>query len=139
MPPLRERREDIPLLTEHFLTGIAERTGLAARSITRRALRAMRDMPWPGNVRQLEHALTQLAVLAEGKVIDIADLESLSAAGPRGRRAASGRPADDRRAREKRRILDALEANDWNRSKAAEALGMPRRTFYRRLADHDIQ
>jgi len=139
LPPLRDRREDIPLLTEHFLTGIAERTGLPARGITRRALRAMRDMHWPGNVRQLEHALTQLAVLAEGKVIDVADLETLSGSDARGRRTAGGRTADDRRAREKRRILDALEAHGWNRSKAAEALGMPRRTFYRRLSDHDIQ
>ena len=139
LPPLRERREDIPLLVEHFLAAIAERTGLPARGITRRALRAMRDLPWPGNVRQLEHALTQLAVLAEGKVIDLGDLESLPGAGAPGRRDGSGRAADERRAREKRRILEALEAHGWNRSKAAEALGMPRRTFYRRLADHDIQ
>jgi serine/threonine-protein kinase PknK len=139
LPPLRERREDIPLLVEHFLAAIAERTGLPARGITRRALRAMRDMPWPGNVRQLEHALTQVAVLAEGKVIDVGDLESLGASGARRGRVAGPRAADERRAREKRRILDALEAHGWNRSKAAEALGMPRRTFYRRLADHDIQ
>jgi len=139
LPRLRDRREDIPLLVEHFLTAISERTGLSARGITRRAMRAMRDMPWPGNVRQLEHALTQLAVLSEGEVIDLADLESLAGPAQRGRRAAGGRALDDRRAREKRRILDALEANGWNRSKAAEALGMPRRTFYRRLADHDIQ
>ena len=139
LPPLRDRREDIPLLVEHFLTAIAERTGLPARGITRRALRAMRDMPWPGNVRQLEHALTQLAVLAEGKVIDLPDLESLGRPGPRLGRAGGQRAADERRTREKRRILDALEAHGWNRSKAAEALGMPRRTFYRRLADHDIQ
>jgi len=139
LPPLRDRREDIPLLVEHFLAAVAERTGLPARGITRRALRAMRDMPWPGNVRQLEHALTQLVVLAEGKVLDLPDLDSLGGPAQRARRAGSGRALDDRRAREKRRILEALEANGWNRSKAAEALGMPRRTFYRRLADHDIQ
>jgi serine/threonine-protein kinase PknK len=139
LPPLRDRREDIPLLVEHFLAAISQRTGLPARGITRRAVRAMRDMPWPGNVRQLEHALTQLAVLAEGDVIDLGDLESMAGPAQRGRRAPGGRPLDDRRVREKRRILDALEAHGWNRSKAAEALGMPRRTFYRRLADHDIQ
>ena len=139
LPPLRERREDIPLLVEHFMSAIAARTGLPARGVTRRAVRAMRDMQWPGNVRQLEHALTQLAVLAEGEVIDDGDLESLAGAGARQRRPGGGRATDDRRAREKRRILEALEASGWNRSKAAEALGMPRRTFYRRLADHDIQ
>jgi serine/threonine-protein kinase PknK len=136
LPPLRDRREDIPLLTEHFLAGIAERTGLPARSITRRALRAMREMPWPGNVRQLEHALTQLAILADASVIDLPDVEGLI--GSAGSRRA-GRPVEDRRAREKRRLVEALEAHGWNRSRAAEALGMPRRTFYRRLAEYDIQ
>jgi transcriptional regulator of acetoin/glycerol metabolism len=76
--------------------------------------------------------------MTSGKVIDVDDLsDALRGGGARGAR--GGRPADDRRARERQRILAALEANGWNRSKAAEALGMPRRTFYRRLADHDIQ
>ncbi|HUS63377.1 MAG TPA: sigma-54-dependent Fis family transcriptional regulator, partial [Kofleriaceae bacterium] len=137
LPPLRERREDIALLAEHFLVAIAGRTGGTRRALTRRALKALADHPWPGNVRQLEHALTQASVMTSGKVIDVDDLAEALRGG--GARPARGRAVDDRRARERQRILEALEANGWNRSKAAEALGMPRRTFYRRLADHDIQ
>jgi DNA-binding NtrC family response regulator len=137
VPPLRERSEDIPLLVEHILAAVAERTGGPPRAITRRAVRALCDQPWPGNVRQLEHALTQACVMAEGEALDLADLAHALAS--KAGRAPRSRPADERRARERQRILEALERCGWNRSRAAEALGMPRRTFYRRLADHDIQ
>ena len=138
MPPLRERREDIPLLCEHFLSAFAEQNN-AARQLTRRAVRALSDRPWPGNVRQLEHALTQACVLAEGEVLDLADLAEPLGLSPGRAGARVTRPVEDRRVRERQRILDALEAHGWNRSRAARALGIPRRTFYRRLADHDIQ
>ena len=135
LPPLRERREDIPLLVEHFMAAIAARTGAPPRALTRRALRSLCDHAWPGNVRQLEHALTQACVMAEADVIDVDDLtQVLERAGPRRPRA-----VDDRRSAERQRMLDALERHDWNRSRAAEALGMPRRTFYRRMAEYDIQ
>jgi transcriptional regulator with GAF, ATPase, and Fis domain/tetratricopeptide (TPR) repeat protein len=137
VPPLRERREDIPLLVEHILAGLAERTGGPVRALTRRALRALCDQPWPGNVRQLEHALTQACVMAESEVLDLADLAHVLEGGAG--RPARARPAEDRRSRERQRILEALEECGWNRSRAAEVLGMPRRTFYRRLAEYDIQ
>jgi serine/threonine-protein kinase PknK len=137
VPPLRERREDIPLLVEHILAALAERTGGPMHGLTRRALRALCEQPWPGNVRQLEHALTQACVMAEGEVLDLADLAH--ALDRRAGAAAAARPVEDRRARERQRILDALEKSGWNRSRAAEQLGMPRRTFYRRLAEYDIQ
>jgi transcriptional regulator with GAF, ATPase, and Fis domain len=137
IPPLRERREDIPLLVEHVLAGIAERGGGARRALTRRALRALCEQPWPGNVRQLEHALTQACVMAEGEAIDLPELTHLL--GGASGQPARGRAVEDRRSRERKRILDALERSGWNRSRAAEELGMPRRTFYRRLAEYDIQ
>jgi transcriptional regulator of acetoin/glycerol metabolism len=86
-------------------------------------------------VRQLEHALTQACVMAETDVIDVDDLAQVLD------RAAARRPraVDDRRSAERQRILDALERHGWNRSRAAEELGMPRRTFYRRMAEYDIQ
>jgi transcriptional regulator of acetoin/glycerol metabolism len=76
--------------------------------------------------------------MAEGDALDLPDIEQ-ALAGGRARPAPPGRPAADRRERERQRILDALEGCGWNRSRAAEALGMPRRTFYRRLAEYDIQ
>lgn len=137
VPPLRERREDIPLLCEHLMKGICERTGTPRRALTRKAIAELARYDWPGNVRQLEHTLTQLCVLAEGETVgDLAVRELIAGAAARSQSSSS---RDDHRQRERTRMLEALEANGWNRSRAAEALGMARRTFYRRLAEYDIQ
>jgi DNA-binding NtrC family response regulator len=135
VPALRERREDIPLLCDHFLAAIAARTTARRKQVTRRAMKLLCDHAWPGNVRQLEHALTNACVLAETDVLDLADFAGLSEVGRVGR-AAGG---VGRRDRERARMVDALEACAWNKSKAARLLDMPRRTFYRRLAEYDIE
>ncbi len=136
VPPLRERRDDIPLLCDHFLGAIAERTGVARKHIARRAMTMLVEQTWPGNVRQLEHALTNACVLAAGDVLDLPDFEAIASRSERAAPGASG-PAT-RRERERERIKQALDACGGNRSQAARLLEMPRRTFYRRLADHDI-
>ncbi len=144
LPPLRERREDIPLLCEHFLREFAERERVPRKHLTRAALGRMVEQPWPGNVRQLSHVLLQACVMTEGTTIDVGDLGGAEV-GPRTTSAppaAASLPAiatlDDHRNVEKQRILAALEACGWNRVRAAQTLGMPRRTFYRRLADYSI-
>jgi len=144
LPCLRERRDDIPLLCEHFLRDFAERERVPRKHLTRAALARLVDHPWPGNVRQLAHVLLQACVMVEGTTIDVADLGSNDGAG----RPSSSLPAhtaqslvstlDDHRSLEKQRILAALEACGWNRVRAAQTLGMPRRTFYRRLSDYSI-
>lgn len=144
LPPLRERREDIPLLCEHFLREFSEREHVPRRHLTRAALARLVELPWPGNVRQLSHVLVQACVMAEGVAIDVGDLVTPE---PGPRALASQPPVaaeavistlDDHRNIEKQRILAALEACGWNRVRAAQTLGMPRRTFYRRLADYSI-
>ncbi len=70
VPPLRERREDIPLLVDHFLGKIARELGQEVKGISDAALRALGRYDWPGNVRELEHALTRAAVLARGSYLD---------------------------------------------------------------------
>jgi DNA-binding NtrC family response regulator len=138
MPSLRERAEDVPLLASHFLARAAERTGGGRRSISRRAMRRLREFPWPGNVRQLEHAITNAAVLADRDLLDEEDFAAVLT----GKGAVRGGPAVDpasRHERERAQILGALEQAGWNKSKAARLLHMPRRTFYRRLADHGIR
>jgi len=132
LPPLRERSEDVPLLVEHLLETIAVRTGTIKKTVTREAMRALREHGWPGNVRQLDHVLTNAHVLCDKDVIDV---EDLVLDGPRREAPAPAVPATaaQRRTHERRRILEALEAAGWNRSRACERLGMPRRTFYRRL------
>ncbi len=74
MPPLRARRDDIPLLARHFLHRIARETGRAVTGITPRALALLQQAPWPGNVRQLENVIERAIVLCESAVVDVGDL-----------------------------------------------------------------
>ena len=133
VPPLRERTEDIPALAAHILAHIATHAGGGLRSLSSSAMRKLMQSPWPGNVRQLENALTRAAVLARGEVIQAADIElpdHASLAPPPGRATYE----QD----EKATILRALEANRWNVRKVAPLLGLPRSTLYRKLKKHGI-
>ncbi len=153
LPPLRERPDDIPLLVEHFLARFAERHGDGPKRLSRAAVERLAAHPLPGNVRQLEHLLLHAWVLADGAIIEASDLglepPAPAAAQPAPARTAASAPGspggsappetlEAHKSAEKRRILEALEACGWNRVKAAERLGMPRRTFYRRLGEHGI-
>jgi serine/threonine-protein kinase PknK len=148
LPPLRERRDDIPLLCQHFLQTFAERDGLPEKRLTREAIERLQSHALPGNVRQLEHVLLQAWVLVEGPSIDACDLaldgdrRSSPPGTPIGEvtlaTPAMAESLGDFRESERRKILAALEAHNWNRARAAKALGMPRRTFYRRLQEHRI-
>ncbi|MFM2420859.1 MAG: hypothetical protein RL385_5582, partial [Pseudomonadota bacterium] len=152
LPPLRERRDDIPALCEHLLRTQAERDQCAPKRLTRDALELLMRHPLPGNVRQLEHLLVSASMMAEGRTISAHDFGGFgegaaleaSGAGEREAHAASLVPPElpedlgAFKAREKAKILDALERHAWNRAKAAHELGMPRRTFYRRLTEFGI-
>jgi DNA-binding NtrC family response regulator len=150
LPSLRERVEDVPLLCDHLLSRLAERNGGRPRKLSRSALERILASDLPGNVRQLEHLLTSAAMLADGPLIepcdlglDVVDDDQPSmpfAAGEPGEVREGAQPSDvnGHKNREKQRILDALEKHNWNRAKAATALGMPRRTFYRRLSEFNI-
>jgi serine/threonine-protein kinase PknK len=145
LPPLRERREDIPLLCQHFLQIFAERDGQPEKRLSREALERLLAHPLPGNIRQLEHVLLQAWVLVEGTTIEPADLaldgerrSSMPPALEPVPHATVAQSLEDFRESERRKILGALEQHNWNRARAAKALGMPRRTFYRRLQEHRI-
>ncbi|MDQ3033656.1 MAG: sigma-54-dependent Fis family transcriptional regulator [Myxococcota bacterium] len=160
LPPLRDRPEDIPLLCDHFLAAIVKREGGTPKRISREAVRRLAAHPLPGNVRQLEHVLMNACVMVEGDVIEADDLALLgdgwrpTELAPleedddaddelalRGAAGAIGPPPanlEEWKTQERRKILEALEATSWNRVRAAQHLGMPRRTFYRRLKEYDI-
>jgi DNA-binding NtrC family response regulator len=134
IPPLRERREDLPLLVSHFLRAVAERGGGLA-TITPGALAILASQPWPGNVRELENTIERLALAARSGIIDADDL-------PATLREASSAPAPARETSlfddlpsleelEKRYLRHVLDAVSGNRSRAAEILGVDRRTLYR--------
>ncbi len=135
VPPLRSRAGDIPLLVDHFLQRFAAVHGRARMGIERSAVEALAARPWPGNVRQFEHALLQAWLLAEGAALTLADFSEPS---DPPRRPVAVTTEGERSERERRLILEALEATGWNRQAAAVRLGIPRRTFYRRLEAYGI-
>jgi transcriptional regulator with GAF, ATPase, and Fis domain len=156
LPPLRARSEDIPQLVDHFFGIFAARYKREKKTLTRAAQRRLAAYEWPGNVRQLENVLLNAWVLSEGNEVDAEDLDLPSTVTksnrppskpPSQRPASSGRgvPAvrketlSQHRRDERERILSALKACNWNRVKAAEISGIPRRTFYRRLKKYGIQ
>jgi transcriptional regulator with GAF, ATPase, and Fis domain len=143
VPSLRERAEDIPLLVDHFLRIFAARYGRERRTISRDAQRRLAGYSWPGNVRQLENVLLNAWILTDAPELEPGDFE-LPEDKPIAASSVSEvrvRPesADAAKQHEKDRILEALGACNWNRAKAAKLIGMPRRTFYRRLKLHGIQ
>ncbi len=139
VPPLRERREDIPLLAERILTRLSGEMGLETLRLTPGAIEALHRYPFPGNVRELENVLERAAALCDKDTIDAADLDL-----PRPETntpAAAALPIPDGPFSledylddiARRTILDTLEQTRWNRSKAARRLGMTLRQLKYRL------
>ena len=128
MPPLRERREDIPALAETLLARIAGNLGRSELHLDDGARRAIAAAEWPGNVRELGNALERAAILAEGATITAGDLVGL----PSEREAANrGAPTMDEA--ENDAIARALQKFDGNRRQAADYLGIGLRTLYEKL------
>jgi DNA-binding NtrC family response regulator len=158
LPSLRERAEDVPQLVDHFLGLFAARYKREKKTVSREALRSLCEYEWPGNVRELEHVLLNAWVLAEDSELYPEDFDlrsmrteprvsapkavlaaaTVSAAVSAPRRPVKGTTSEHHR-NERERILDALRECNWNRVKAAELSGIPRRTFYRRLREYGIQ
>jgi DNA-binding NtrC family response regulator len=128
LPALRDRREDIPLLIAQFLANASTRSGKAV-SMSPEVIAALTSYRWPGNVRELENTIERLVVFSRGR-IDMQDLpESVVAAPPLAERLFADLPSLDEL--ERRYVLHVLQAVGGNRSRAAEALGIDRRTLYR--------
>jgi DNA-binding NtrC family response regulator len=133
LPPLRERREDIPLLATHFLRQHARRYRKELAGFESAALQLLQEHSWPGNVRELDHAVERAALLARGKMVQPADL-ALRPAGD------SAVRIEDLDLEEVERFLikKTLARFDGNAMRAAEALGLSRSAFYRRLEKHGL-
>jgi transcriptional regulator with GAF, ATPase, and Fis domain/serine/threonine protein kinase len=163
IPPLREHREDIPQLVSHFFGLFAARFHQEKKTVSREALRLLMAQPWRGNIRELEHALLNAWILSDADELGPQDFELAVAAEssadrieipessrwredrspPSNRaKAADVQPSPRQRQKaldEKQRILEALKACDYNKVKAAQMSGIPRRTFYRRLEAYGIK
>ncbi len=127
VPPLRERRSDVPLLVQHFLRKYNERYQQQTR-LTNAGLKAMMDHTWPGNVRQLQHLVERLAILAPNGRIDEASVrEAVSMT------QAHEQPGESLADTEAEQIRKVLSATGGNKSRAAKVLGIERKTLYRKI------
>ncbi len=140
IPPLRDRREDIPMLVGHLLQRIVGRQGQGAPpAVTGGAQRVLMSHHWPGNVRELENALEHAVVLSRGEAIQASHLprELTGAVGPGARRGLGDVP---RHSDQEREILAAaLAAAGWNRSRAARRLGIDRTTLWRKIREYGLE
>jgi transcriptional regulator with PAS, ATPase and Fis domain len=133
LPPLRERADDIPTLVTHFLAKIARREGRPQARMSQEALRVLCGCAWPGNVRELENAIERAVAVAKGNVVLPSDLPIEVHGGSPGHTTGI---IDDRpplAELERRYIALTLSECGGNKKKAAERLGIDRRTLYRAL------
>ncbi|MEM1205795.1 MAG: sigma 54-interacting transcriptional regulator, partial [Acidobacteriota bacterium] len=161
VPSLAERRDDVPHLVEHFLRTFSDEIGKPIRGVTVKALETLRDYPWPGNVRQLEHEVRRLVYVARaGQAIDSGLLSPEILTGSQGENAAEPNPVDgsqrsegrssggsatldlatlDLATLEKEAIQRALEASGGVLTEAAQTLGISRDALRRRLIRHGLR
>ncbi len=132
LPPLRDRTEDIPLFIEHLCRIFNERFSRKIEGVSNEVLHIFMNYPWPGNVRELEHVIEHAFIICHGRVITIDDLPAeFREFGKPGKLSASvTRPS---LALESQEIINALTKAHWNKTKAAQLLGINRRTLYRKL------
>jgi len=143
VPPLRERREDVPLLARHFMEALSAEHGRRAREIAPEVLRLLSQLPWPGNVRELRNVIERLVIMAPGERIELRHLPaSLLDALPAGGEADAatlgplpdcGTLAGAREEFERRYILRKYREAGGNMSRTAEALGVERSNLYRKM------
>jgi len=138
LPPLRQRREDVPLLAQHFLRIFSEKNRKKIKGFTPQAMDGLLKHEWPGNVRELMNAVERGVVLARTDYLDTADLPLLAqdAAKPFSKETISGDlPLEEV---EKATILNAMEITGGNKSEAARRLGITRKTLHAKLKKYEV-
>jgi two-component system nitrogen regulation response regulator NtrX len=143
VPPLRERKEDIPLLVKHFLHSQAEEQGLKTKDITQEALEVLQQYEWPGNIRELRNLIERLMIMVSGQVIEAEDVDASLHSRPAGQggspvpsvlaRKAYDSLRDARNAFERDYIARKLREHGWNVSKTAEDLKVERSHLHRKI------
>lgn len=145
LPPLRERREDIPLLADHFMRIYARKYGRPVRRIAENAMTALVGDSWQGNVRALRHALERAVIVCEGTTLGASDFSLGTSAGPAS--SAEATPGEAPRLAaaptlaelERRTIESALGRHGGNVTRAAHELGITRTSLYRRMEKYGLQ
>jgi two-component system, NtrC family, response regulator HydG len=135
VPPLRERLEDLPLLVNHFLTEYCQKYKMPQKRITESTMKRLEKHNWPGNIRELQHAVERAVILGENKVLESGDFFlSQADTGEHG-----GLP-DTMNLSETEKIMvrRVIEKYGGNISKAAKELGLTRASLYRRIEKYDL-
>jgi transcriptional regulator with PAS, ATPase and Fis domain len=128
LPPLRERKEDIPLLVEHLLEQLSVETGKQLEGISAEAMDLLISYHWPGNIRELRNVLERGAVLAKGTIIEADDL-GIVLPEEEGAEEAS----ESLKEMERCHIVKVLSEHNWNITRSAQALGIDRGTLYHKI------
>ena len=162
VPPLRERREDIPLLVQHFAKGTSEEHNLKPKRFDPRATEALQRYRWRGNIRELRNTVERLMIMAPGDLVRVEDLPAEVRGEPSSRPAGAPEPAapagqgrpegqaaaptpspgtlrEFKEAAERAFLVEKLRENNWNISKTAEALDTPRSNLYKKLEQYGIK
>jgi two-component system, NtrC family, response regulator AtoC len=142
LPPLRERREDIPLLADYFLKEIGQRYQRPGLNFEKEVFRCFQTYAWPGNVRELKHTVERLAVIAEGDVVSIKDLpENLTATTGHAANVLIQLPDDgiDLEEVEREILRQALDKHEWNQTRAAQYLNITRSALIYRMQKFGLQ
>ncbi len=142
VPPLRERKGDIPLLIEHFSRLFCAENNQRSKRFAPEAVRELASFPWRGNVRELKGAVERLLIMAERDEIAVSDLAAI-------RSPATAAPAPSlsrfrtllefKEATERQFLLDKLKENDWNISATAKAIDTPRSNLYKKLEQYGLE
>lgn len=143
VPPLRERRDDIPLLVDYFIDRFSTLFNKTIRGISEEALQALINYDWPGNIRELENVIERAIVLIKNDIISTKDLPDYIQSVPRTMtttavNSENGSLQSMVEAYEKQLILDALERHNHNKLQTAKALGLHRSTFMSKLKKYGI-
>lgn len=133
VPPLRERKEDIPLLVQHFLNKYSQETTKQVNRVTDEAISFLKRYDWPGNVRELENAIERAVVLSKGRTLHLEDFSFLK---PQKTRSA---PPRTLREIQKDYIHEILIQESWNVTQAAKVLGINRVTLHKMIKRYNLQ
>ena len=146
VPPLRERKEDIPILTEHFIEKYNKRLGMQVKTVSKSAMSYLQDYPWHGNVRDLENAIQSAMILVQDDTIRVEDLPLRLRGYPEisdeidlGGKGLEDQVKELTEKIEKELIVKALEKCDQNRTNTAELLKISRKTLFNKMKQYGLE
>jgi len=135
LPPLRDRKEDIPLLADAFITQYARKYNRPAHGLADDALALLHAYDWPGNIRELRHSIERAVILSDNDLLAAQDFASLASEKPAAGATLDNRTLDDV---ERETVCLALDKHQGNISKAAKELGLTRTSLYRRIEKYEL-